>query len=408
MRAVMLYARAQCMRAIRLFPAVLAMSALLAVSLCIVLNTMVSGAAERQVKARIGLVGDLSDDYLSMGIYAVQHMDSSRFAVEFVPVEETQAREQVRNGTLSGYLLIPDGFTESVMYGEQITLTFVSADKTATLLPSVIREVADCAAVYVKESESGVFAMQDRAKEAGISGEPLWDLTEKLDLQYLSMVFSRDDLCDLEQTGAMGTLSVGGYYFCALLFLLVMLLPVMSTSLLSGERKHAAYFAGRGLSASGQTVGEYLAYAVTLLLLLVLFLLCTLFAPKTLIPEWSGAGVGGVFVWMIKLLPALAALSATQFLLWEAVPNTVNGVLLQFLLAISLGFISGCFYPAEFFPDSVRRFAALLPTGQAFALFRDSLAGGYRPLSAVLLTVFAASMLALACGVRAYRIRRGR
>ena len=46
---------------------------------------------------------------------------------------------------------------------------------------------------------------------------------------------------------------------------------------------------------------------------------------------------------------------------------------MQFLFAIVLGYLSGCFYPLSFFPKSVETIASILPTKVALDYLNKSL-----------------------------------
>ena len=45
--------------------------------------------------------------------------------------------------------------------------------------------------------------------------------------------------------------------------------------------------------------------------------------------------------------------------------DIISSVIAVFITAISLAYISGCLYPADFFPKAVRNISALLPLGAA-------------------------------------------
>jgi len=82
---------------------------------------------------------------------------------------------------------------------------------------------------------------------------------------------------------------------------------------------------------------------------------------------------GGQLLFFCKLLPVIIMLSAFQSLLYEIVPSIVNGVIVQFLSAISLAYISGCLYPISFFPETVQNVAYFLPTGVGLRYLQKSL-----------------------------------
>ena len=83
------------------------------------------------------------------------------------------------------------------------------------------------------------------------------------------------------------------------------------------------------------------------------------------------ADMKDVFAFIFKLIPVCMVVSAMQLLLYELTDNLLNAVVLQFVVTISLGYISGCFYPSYFFPESVQKLSALLPVGASMNYLSD-------------------------------------
>ena len=69
--------------------------------------------------------------------------------------------------------------------------------------------------------------------------------------------------------------------------------------------------------------------------------------------------------WISGMLPVVMLFAAMQLLLYEWISNPVTGILIQFLGAAGLGYLSGCFYPITFFPAEIQILAPYLPTGAA-------------------------------------------
>ena len=83
------YLLLQLKRGLKLMPQVLIVTLLLA--LCAVLaGLMLSDLDEAdgaKQKIEIGVVGDTKDTYLNIGLYALEHLDSSRFSVRLQTME---------------------------------------------------------------------------------------------------------------------------------------------------------------------------------------------------------------------------------------------------------------------------------------------------------------------------------
>ena len=55
----------------------------------------------------------------------------------------------------------------------------------------------------------------------------------------------------------------------------------------------------------------------------------------------------------------------------------VSGVLLQFLCAVGMGYMTGCIYPSYFFPEGVQRVGAFLPSGAARVFLAKGAEGSF-------------------------------
>ena len=152
-----------------------------------------------------------------------------------------------------------------------------------------------------------------------------------------------------------------------------------------------------------QILCEYTVYvAVTLITLLALALVfgIVLYNVSIGITEFEAMGIFSLIGFIFKILPVILAICAMQVFMYEIVSGTVSSLILQFLCAIILGYLSGCFYPNYFFPDSLRNVVDILPTGAGFAYMRRALIYESDISNAVLLLVYAVIFIALSCVIR--------
>ena len=87
------YLRAQMKRTAKLYPAILCFTLALVVGVSIVLAVLFGNNAksEENKRIRVGIVGDLENSYLDIGISALKSMDTSRFYIEFEQMTEEEA-----------------------------------------------------------------------------------------------------------------------------------------------------------------------------------------------------------------------------------------------------------------------------------------------------------------------------
>lgn len=400
-----IYLLAQMKRVKKALPAVLIMTLLLTGCIALISKVMLiaDSSSEKKQKVQIGLVGDISGSYLGFGISALQHLDSSRFAIEFIEMEEEEARDRLNHGTLSAFVIVPEGFVEAAVRGENMPLTYVSTSGSLRLGSMIMNELVNTISSLLTESQNAIYGMQNYLVNNGMS-DIYWQATDELYLRFLDFILGRTTVYELELTGLSGNLSMIGYYLCGFTVLFLLLWGIAGSPLYI-KKDHAlpALLSSKGQNTLSQMAGEFVAYfvlmATSFLLVIVLVAIAMGLTGFTL-PEWEREGIGILFGFYVKMLPVAAVICAMQLLLFELTSDMVSGILLQFLCALSLGYLSGCFYPISFFPESIQIVQPLLPTGVAVNYGGNLLMEESTAIEMVLLLGYLVLFLVLATAVR--------
>jgi hypothetical protein len=374
------YLRLQLKRSGRLLPAVLLVTLLLlaGVSLLAALIFDLDAAGGQKQRLNIGIVGDASDSYLNLGVYALQNLDSSRFSISFQRLELAQAQAGLADGSLNAYIDIPDDFVASMGRGENQTLTYVTTDGTLGIGHAIADEVVGCVSDLLLESQNAIFGMQRYGLAHGVQTD-LYQAGDRLCQRYLEAILARETLYQLDVVGVSGQLSLAGYTLCGLSVLFLLLWGIGGSPLFVGrDASLCRVLRAKGLGTWAQVAGEYLAWlALMLTSLACVGAVAALFLARSgfTLPEWEGGAGHYALRFLLAMLPVAAMLSALQLLLYELVDGPIHSILLQFFSAVCLGYLSGCFYPIQFFPDCVQRLARFLPTGVGLAYLEGCLAG---------------------------------
>ena len=408
-----IYLLAQMKRVKKALPAVLIMTLLLTGCIALISKVMLiaDSSSEKKQKVQIGLVGDISGSYLGFGISALQHLDSSRFAIEFIEMEEEEARDRLNHGTLSAFVIVPEGFVEAAVRGENMPLTYVSTSGSLRLGSMIMNELVNTISSLLTESQNAIYGMQNYLVHNGMS-DIYWQATDELYLRFLDFILGRTTVYELELTGLSGNLSMIGYYLCGFTVLFLLLWGIAGSPLYI-KKDHAlpALLSSKGQNTLSQMAGEFVAYfvlmATSFLLVIVLVAIAMGLTGFTL-PEWEREGIGILFGFYVKMLPVAAVICAMQLLLFELTSDMVSGILLQFLCALSLGYLSGCFYPISFFPESIQMVQPLLPTGVAVNYGGNLLMEESTAIEMVLLLGYLLLFLVLATAMRKRKIAGNR
>ena len=351
-------------------PAVFLVTMILAASVGLIAKGLLSDklSDENRKKLDIGICGDLTDSYLGIGVMAVQQLDSSRFAINFHTLEEEEAREMLLDGELTAYLVIPEGFVDSVVSGENFSIRYYAPNSQMGLGTMLMNELANIISELVTKSQSGIYGMQNLCEDYG-RYDIYWDATNELNLEYIDIILSRQMLFEVETLGVSNALSLQGYYICGFAVLFFMIFAINGCPIfVRRDMSLARLMSANGVGAFYQVLVEFAAY-------LVLVVICMLSVFAVLggvcqfadfaVPEWQRVDFATVFGFGVALMPAIFMLTAMAKLGHELSGNIVSGMLIQFLVTLSMGYICGCFYPASFFPEGIQVIGTILPPGVA-------------------------------------------
>lgn len=331
--------------------------------------------AEKQV-AQVGIVGDLSDTYLGIGINVIKNMEGIKSLANIQTLSEEEAKEKFEKGEISAYLLVPDGFIDSILTGENKQLTYVTTERAQDIIGVLMNELVDTISKMVTLTQNSIYAMQIYLHQHD-KADNIWKAIENLNYAYIGAVLNRMDVFELQELGISNQISFMGHLFTGILLLLMLLWGINCVTLL--VRKESSLLKilhTKGLSGSKQVLTEVAAYSLLQCTSLLCVLLCVLLVKSFgdfTIREWDTLKWGQQVAYLFKMIPVVVLISALQAFLYEMVSNVVTGVLVQFLAAVSLGYISGCIYPITFFPEIMQGIGAFMPTGVALRYMQKGL-----------------------------------
>lgn len=377
----------------RIILPVLLVSAVLFGCLMVVFDTVASLSEEEGqiTKYKIGVVGTANDIYLQLGLNALGSVDSTRFSLELVPMEEAEAEEAMRRGTIAAFVVFPEEFLDSAFRGEIIPLKFVCTAGSIGLVSMIKDELTQMIETMLLESQKGIYGAGDAMESISLNGN---QLVNDISIEYGEFVFKRANIYRTSTQEAFGGLGMEGYLATGLsivLFLLICLTfsPVMI------RRDHALgrMLCARGRSVFKQALCDFAVYMIGLFGIAGVILIYLIF--------WLHAPVTGLMI--LQALPALLALGAMSFLMYELASDLVSGVLLQFFVTLVLCFLSGCMYPITFFPDAVQTLSGYLPTGMAREQIADCILGIHDWGKTAILLAFGVLFLGIALLVRRFK-----
>lgn len=396
----------QCKRVARFLPGAICIVLVLMAGLLLaysVMTSSVSDSADNQ-KVQIAICGDLDDPFLQMGMSAILAFDNSRFSLDVQILEETAAEKALAEGSVAAYVVVPPGFMDAAMTGHLTPLRMVTTTGAAGLVSIFKDEVTSVITTIVLESQKGVFGMMDGFVEFDVEYQQ--NLVDELAFGYVGFILNRNDAYYLEELGIADELRFTTYLICGLGVLLIMLacLP-FAPLMIRQDRALSRMLAAKGKSYWKQCLCDFSAYLLGFWLILMILVTLAVITLSFGAPNLLEALQPG---WIImNTLPVLLMAAAMSYMLYSISSDLIGGVLLQFFVTAAMCFVSGCMYPVYFFPESVQKLAAFLPTGIARSQLAGIFTGYFAWDSFGVLLGFSAICVAIGAGVQIHSAKQG-
>lgn len=382
-------------RLLRYFPGTVLVAVLLMLCLLGAYSGLTAEPTEDEAFVKVAFTGETDHMFLQMGISAVSNFDTTRLAMQVIQMEEDEAREALEKGDISVYIVVPEGFMEAAMQGDLMPLHFVTTANSSSLVTIFKNEITSVVSKILVNSQKGVFAYSEVLGQEGFYK----DRGAKMDLmslEYVDHIITRDRVYTLEELGIGDKLPLQDYLMCGFTILLFMMICLpFGPMLISGDPSLGRVLKSRGIHPMMQLLAEFLSY--TLFLGAMFCLLVAIAAPQL--------GFPSIGRWLPAILPVVLMVAAFSFMLYSCADHIISGMLMYFFSALAICFVSGCLYPVFFFPVTLQKLAAWLPTGLARARLSGCLTGSDPDHSGVLLIAYSMVFLAVSAFVRYRRIK---
>lgn len=369
-------------------------------------DSSISG--DKQAKLNIAMCGDVEHPLIQMGITALRAVDNTRFSMNFLLMEESEALSALKAREIDAYVVIPDTFMQGALKGELQKLKYVSSAGAVGVGTLFKDEITRAVSTIVSACQSAMLGFDTLTAEYPVISQEGIAFTP-LALTYVEYILIRGNVYTVEDLGITDPLGMEGYLVSGLsvLFLGFLMVP-FGGLFIKKENSLERILHAKGFKAHHQVLGEYFA-CFTSMIALLLTSVMMIFAMHII----GSFSIGETFpaistdgIWLLALVAML--ISAMLYFLFSISQNLVGGLLLAFFGHTALSFVSGCMYPLYFFPESLQRVAAYFPHSYGRLLISDILTGQYDlahilPAMIYTLCFFFGSVL-----LRYRRIRSGR
>lgn len=352
------YLKVQIKRLLRVLPMAVLFNFIMILGICAIFVFTIAIQSRGEKRIGVGVVGNIENKYMKLGVEMLNNMDASRFSVKFESMDEENAKKALREGRIVGYFKIDKDFIEGLENGENRPVIYVSS--SGGLMNELSKEVASVFSVLIVNSERVIYAVDEYLSEHKNVYDRETANTE-LNMSLLKNVFTRGKIYNIETKALTGEVSVKDNYICAMIIILTALSGVGLGSLLSGKKDTLQeVLKSRGLSYISSIICELITVTLYILILIIfgfgIFLLAINFLQDEsfISPDY--------FEFFCNIFAVSIMFASMHLFIYELIYQRVTAVLTEIILGISLCYIGGCIYPLSFFPDIIQKISVFLPS----------------------------------------------
>ena len=187
-------------------------------------------------KVNIGIAIPEGESISRLATQYISSMDSVRSVCDFYYLDEKEAVEQLKQGTLQAVVVLPEGFYHDVQVGINPPAQ-IYFPKDAAQNTQVFEELVTAGVSFLQTAEAGVYAALDTASYYGVElqGAGLGDTIAYL---FANQMLKRDSVYSAQMLSPLGNLSVVEYYYAAGFVILLMMCGIQF-GFLYGKRKRS-------------------------------------------------------------------------------------------------------------------------------------------------------------------------
>ena len=297
------------------------------------------------------------DPLTRMAVSYVENMESVKSFCSLVAVDEEEGMERLRRGELTALIVLPRNVVEGILNGQNEPAELYLS-QAAQPLGLLFEELADTGIGLLQTAQAEIYATSRLTEEFGEGGETLESMYREIDAFNLNLVMNREQYFRQRGLSPTGSQSVAVYYGGALFTVYLLLSGLFFITRLKRSMEEQMLLAlRRGISLPAQLAGRTLVTVFLFFAASCLPAVLWLWPPvrENLRPAPDLPVCGVLFLAFL----CAAALLQLVCLLADSPSATI---LIWGVLALMMGYVSGCFLPSALLPEIVEKLSLFLPT----------------------------------------------
>lgn len=284
-------------------------------------------------KFKIGIVIEDSNNYLDYLLNIGLSQEDLNKTIEFEVMDKETAENLLDTQKIPSYIIIPSGFTNSILDGSNIDIIFVANPNIE--IPYKISEIVVKAGIaFLSSSQSGIYAMIDYATKNNIYTE---SAVTKINIEFGKALLSYKNYYNEKIVYTTGTLPIKQNYIYSILIFFIMIFGIN-------------FYNGLGQIFNKDVYPRLLIIGLKKILLITFVSVCLIY-NIICIPAYYFMGFKTIL--LVVNLTSLLIFCSLCFK-----NNTSNGLFI-FTLSLVMLFISGGIIPRSFLPQAINNISFL-------------------------------------------------
>lgn len=283
----------------------------------------------------------------------VKQLEDIDIFKEILYTTEEEAADLIRKGSIAAVLIIPEGFSQSVVHGENRPVTVIGS-KAMPLQSFIVKSLLQSAANLVSAGQSSINTIYHYNQLAGVRSAELSEQFTQSTMTIFMEALSRNEIFAESGNSEELDLTPAEYFTAALITVFLLFAGMPAMKMLVTER---GFGVSRRLAASPARAWQILLskFIVSIAVSITQFSVILLLTGAILGNYW-GAPAGKI----LYLLGAVIYAAAAWSILVSAVcrtPSAVDAVGNLGVLLMSV--IGGSIYPLSTMPRFIRELSGL-------------------------------------------------
>lgn len=403
MKQLILFYKLECKRIIKLIPHIL--TGAIALSLVIGAIAFCAGKMiyinKNDVNVSIAYSLEDENQMTKMIVGMLTGSDSISSVCNFIQTTEKESRELLENNQIMAAITIPAGFMDSLMSGKNYSIQ-ISLPVRLSIYSIILVELSKSVETILDSAQAGVYTLYDFYKEQSVLQYEK-EANLALNSIYLTKALGRSSTFQSFTVSATGSIPVTEYYICAgVVILMLMLGTTFIHSIQSNSRIMNLKLRQAGIGTQHIALSKVISVAIALFILLFGFILVLFLLNGLNILSLTFHLPAALFN---TAAACLCAAGVIVFIISLSGGGRTGGMLLLFLSATVMCFISGCFVPELFLPDILKEISDYLPSTHMLRLMTDIIQNRISVFH--LLTTLFSGIFLYVCTVLNLHIRKG-